>query len=176
MYYAIHSTKIIFKERIVSSSGRIKNYLAGHFHHLARKKKILIGRRDFIDFPTLGLKGVKAKIDTGADTSSIHVRKIRLEEKKGGQILTCYFRPRHKTVFDSFQTKTVKSSNGIRQERFVVSLTVVVFGREFETEFTLSDRKDMSHPVLLGKRFLRGRFVVDVGASNLSFKNKLREV
>ncbi|MES2629514.1 MAG: RimK/LysX family protein [Bacteroidota bacterium] len=140
---------------------------------MAKREKIVIGRKEIVDFPELNLWGVPAKVDTGADTSSIHVRKLKLEKKGDTAVLTCYFGPRHKATFTTFDQTMVKSSNGIKQTRYVVKLQLNVFGREFETEFTLSDRKSMTFPVLLGKKFLRKRFVVDVSLSNLSQKNKL---
>ncbi len=112
-------------------------------------------------------------MDTGADTSSIHVRKIKLEQKGDKQTLSCYFAARHKTVFTAFDQTMVKSSNGVKQARYVVKLKVALFGNEYETDFTLSDRKSMAFPVLLGKKFLKRRFIVDVALSNLSQKNKL---
>ncbi len=140
---------------------------------MRRREKIVIGRKEIVDFPELNLWEVRAKVDTGADTSSIHVRKIRLEQKGENTVLSCYFIPRHKTTFTTFEQTMVKSSNGAKQARYVVTLKLTLFGNEYETDFTLSDRKSMAFPVLLGKKFLRKRFIVDVALSNLSQKNKL---
>ncbi len=140
---------------------------------MARKPKIVIGRKDIVDFPELNLWAMPAKIDTGADTSSIHVRKIRLETQGEKAVLTCYFGIRHKKVFTDFSQTLVKSSNGVAQVRYVVKMKLMIFGNEYETYFTLSDRKAMAFPVLLGKKFLHKHFIVDVALSNLSQKNKL---
>lgn len=140
---------------------------------LRRIEKIVIGRKEVVDFPGLNLWAVNAKVDTGADTSSIHVRKIKLEQKGEQAILSCYFAARHKTEFTAFNQTMVKSSNGLKQARYVVKLKLALFGNEYETDFTLSDRKSMAFPVLLGKKFLKKRFMVDVALSNLSQKNKL---
>lgn len=139
---------------------------------MGRRQKIVIGRKDIVDFPDLNLWEVRAKVDTGADTSSIHVRKISVEKKGDKAILSCYFRPRHKVSFTDFNQTTVKSSNGLAEIRYVVNLKLNLFGQDYETEFTLSDRKSMTFPVLLGKKFLKRRFIVDVSYSNLSQKNK----
>lgn len=138
-----------------------------------RKEKIVVGRKEIVDFPELNLWSVPAKVDTGADTSSIHVRKLKLEKRGDQAVLSCYFAARHKTVFTAFTQTMVKSSNGVKQARYVVKLKLSMFGNEYETDFTLSDRKAMAFPVLLGKKFLRKRFIVDVSLSNLSHKNKL---
>lgn len=140
---------------------------------LRKKQKIVIGRKDVVDFPELNLWSIPAKIDTGADTSAIHVRKIRLETENEKAVLTCYFGPRKKKVFKDFTQTLVKSSNGMSQIRYVVQIKLTIFGSEFETYFTLTDRGSMAFPVLLGKKFLKKRFIVDVALSNLSQKNKL---
>lgn len=140
---------------------------------MRRRERIVIGRKEVIDFPELNLWGVRAKVDTGADTSSIHVRKIKLEQKGDQAILSCYFAGRHKTKFTQFDQTMVKSSNGVSQARYVVQLKLMLFGNEYETDFTLTDRKSMAFPVLLGKKFLKKKFIVDVAYSNLSLKNKL---
>ena len=140
---------------------------------MRRRQRIVIGRKEVLDFPEINLWGVRAKVDTGADTSSIHVRKIKLEKKGEQAILSCYFAGRHKTSFTEFKQTLVKSSNGQSEIRYVVKLTLTLFGNEYETDFTLSDRKAMAFPVLLGKKFLKKRFIVDVAYSDLSLKNKL---
>ena len=140
---------------------------------MGRKQKIVIGRKDLVDFPELNLWGIPAKIDTGADTSAIHVRKIRLEHDGDKALLSCYFGARKKKVFHDFNQTQVKSSNGQIQMRYVVKMRLALFGNEYETYFTLTDRGSMAFPVLLGKKFLRKRFIVDVALSNLSQKNKL---
>ena len=70
---------------------------------------------------------------------------------------------------------SVRSSNGIVEKRFVISTKVVIFGRSFDTEFTLRDREKMNYPILLGREFLRQGFLVDVREDYLSYSQKKSE-
>ena len=145
----------------------------------ASKEKLLIGRKEDINLPDLKLKGVDAKIDTGAYSSSIHCHHIELIKKDGKKVLKFkVLDPEHdnyqKRVFlvKSFKTTKVKSSNGKTENRFLIKTDVEVFGKNFKTEFTLTDRSDMKYPVLLGRKFIKQGFIVDVNKYDLAAKGK----
>ena len=70
------------------------------------------------------------------------------------------------------EIRHVKSSNGTVQERIFIKTTLRLFGREFETELSLTDRKNMKYPMLIGRMFLEGRFVVDVALTYQSSKKQ----
>lgn len=138
------------------------------------KKKIIIGRRDVVDLPDLGIKSVQAKIDTGAYTSSIHANKIRTD----GEILSFYLpiEVMEKTITKKFQTKSftkkiIRSSNGKAESRYVIKTKIILFSKSYTTEFSLSDRSLMKNPILLGRKLLKDRFLVDVSKKNLSHDN-----
>lgn len=142
-------------------------------------KKKIIGHIDKIDLPDLGIEDVECKIDTGADTSSIHCTRVRVVEKDGTEVLTFKVLDKHHPLFkdqvftvSDFKERNIKSSNGISESRFVIRTKIVAFGKKFNAQFTLRDREKMKFPVLLGKRFLKQRFLVDVTEENLSFKQK----
>ncbi len=61
-----------------------------------------------------------------------------------------------------FKVKNVKSSNGKIEERIFVKTTIEMSGRSYEAELSLTDRKDMKYPMLIGRKYLQGRFLVDV--------------
>ena len=137
------------------------------------KKKVL-GRKEKITLPELGLNLVGAKIDTGAYTSSLHAEEIRIEEVSGKKLL--YFKilmPDHqkytgKTLaFDSFREKKVKNSFGQAEVRYLIETKLQLAGETFRAEFTLTDRSSMKNAILLGRKILRGRFLVDVSKTNL---------
>lgn len=140
--------------------------------------KKTIGRREKISIPAWGLRNVSAKIDTGAYTSSIHCEFAELREENGVQIL-CFkvLRPAHKKYNGQlictkhFTQKKVKNSFGDEEIRFMVRAKVSMFGEKILTEFTLTDRTKMKNPILLGRKLLRGRYLVDVDAVNLSKKS-----
>lgn len=74
-----------------------------------------------------------------------------------------------------FKERTIKNSFGARESRFVIKTRIQLFGRKFKTEFTLSDRGKMTYPVLLGRRALYDRFIVDVTETDLSYKEKMEK-
>ncbi len=133
--------------------------------------KKIIGRVDIVDFPKLGLFNIDVKIDTGAYTSAIHCSKI-IEEN---HTLRCIFNSKtHKNfgkteiVFEEFSRTDVKSSNGFKENRYKVKSEVVFFGKTYKINLTLSTRDDMRFPVLIGRQFLKQKFLVDVDQENLS--------
>lgn len=134
----------------------------------------IIGRKEKITLPVLGLNLVWAKIDTGAYTSSLHAEEIRLEEKDGKKILKFQaLLPGHKKFsgktleFEKFREKTVKNSFGQTEVRFLIETKVQLAGETFLAEFTLTDRSSMKNSILLGRKILRGKFLVDVSKINL---------
>lgn len=122
-----------------------------------------IGGRERIVLPQISRTKVLARIDTGARSSSVHCEKYWIEVRRGKKILKAAILSRNNLFeFTEFKIKKVKSSNGISEKRYVVRLVITIGDHELESDFTLSNRKKMKNPVLLGRRFLRGVFVVDV--------------
>lgn len=136
-----------------------------------------IGRVDRADFPLLDLSDVEVKIDTGAFTSSIHCTHVRIEDN----YLKCRFwdekQPNHhgrEIVFDEYDVKVIKSSNGQTEARYRILTHIILFGKIYPIYLTLSDREEMKYPVLLGRKFLTRRFVVDINRTDLSHKHKVK--
>jgi hypothetical protein len=134
-----------------------------------------IGRIDKADFPLLGLEDVDVKIDTGAFTSTIHCKNVKVED----DYLKCNFLDEEhpdyhekEIIFDNYDVKVVKSSNGRSQARYRILTEILLFGKTYAIFLTLSDRDDMKFPVLLGRKFLTKRFIVDINKTNLSYKLK----
>lgn len=140
--------------------------------------KLTIGRREIVDFPLLELLDIEAKIDTGAYTSSIHCHDMEEININGKTKLRCRFLdPSHpeynekELYFSSFTLKKIRSSNGITETRYKIKTTIRIFDSEIPIALTLSERSKMKYSVLIGRKFLQGRFVVDTKHINLS-KNK----
>ena len=138
--------------------------------------KKTIGRIDKADFTTLDLFDIDIKIDTGAYTSSMHCHKV-IEENN---VLKCLFfdkeHPNYNKkiiVFKNYSTTKVKSSNGIVQNRYVVKTTMTLFDKKYKIDLTLSTRSEMKYPILIGRKFLSKKFIVDISLKNLSSKQKL---
>lgn len=139
----------------------------------------IIGRIDKVDFPDLQLSNLTAKIDTGAFTSSIHCHKIK-EVIQNGETFIKFklLDPSHPEYNDheyktkKFSKKTVKSSFGNTEERFIIETAIVIFGEEYPIQLSLSERGDMKYPILLGRKLLNKRFIVDTSKKNISYKLK----
>ena len=147
-----------------------------------RKKLQVIGSTDRIDLPDFGLVDVPCKIDTGALTSSIHSERFKIVERAGKDYLTFklldkrFKEQERKTFwFDNFREKKIRSSFGDMEFRYAIKTTVVLFGKAYKITFTLSNRGEMTYPILLGKRFLKNKFLVDVRQEDLSFQYKLAQ-
>lgn len=137
---------------------------------MKKADKQVLGTIEEIDFPDVQLFGVKAKVDTGARTSSIDVKQIKIIKRDDAYILTCRLIDKKHPVleFADFATREVKSSNGSVETRYVIKLVVLLYGKKYKSEFTLANRNSMTYPVLLGKRLLNGRFLVDVSQKYMS--------
>lgn len=136
--------------------------------------KKIIGRVDNLDFPELKLYDIPCKIDTGAYTSAIHCTKVILKDST----LHCYFNIGNEAkpiIFNEFSLTDVKSSNGFKENRFKVKSQVIVFGKCYKINLTLSTRDDMKFPVLIGRQFLSKKFMVDVDLENVSASKKTYE-
>jgi hypothetical protein len=138
-----------------------------------QKKHYVIGKSDRADFPIFNLKNIKVKIDTGAYTSSIHCSEIKEEDDKLFVIFLSekFSNYTGETItFTDYEIKKVRSSSGKAQLRYKVRANIVLFGETFNTEFTLSDRRKMKFPVLLGRKLLNKNFLVNTSLKNQSYQ------
>ncbi|MBC8151278.1 MAG: ATP-dependent zinc protease [Bacteroidetes bacterium] len=132
---------------------------------------------DIVDFPDLEMFDINAKVDTGAYTSALHCKDVRLV--KSGLRTKLSFCVVEQTGLVAkrfysadFKQRLIKNSFGIAEKRYVIKTRVKLFGRIIKAEFTLADRERMKNPVLLGRKLLRNRFIVDVSQRNLSYELK----
>ena len=138
-------------------------------------EKKVIGRFDRADFPDLHLEDISVKIDTGAYTSSIHCYNIK--EEKG--VLKCTFLDDEHPLyngkvfhFKDYDVVFVRSSNGVVQKRYQIQSTITLFGKTRKISLSLSARQEMRFPVLLGRKFLSKKFIVDPELFDVSFNKK----
>ena len=113
-----------------------------------------IGSTEYIDIA--GYKNIPAKIDTGADSSSIWVSNIEMQSP-------LYDGKKFKT--SEYLARVVRSSNGERQIRYLVKLPITIKGQLFHANFSLANRSRNNFPVLIGRNVLEGNFAVDVSVS-----------
>jgi hypothetical protein len=130
-----------------------------------RKK---VGRIENISFPELKIETIKAKVDTGAYGVALHVDNIRQEDGK------LYFTiGTEEFSYSKFKTITVKSSFGRVQKRFSIFTKLTIGDSIYKFYVSLTDRKNMRYPVLIGRRFLyKFNYLVDVTKKNINDRNK----
>jgi hypothetical protein len=147
---------------------------------IKEKIKLLIGRREKVDFPKLKLFGINAKVDTGAYTSAIHCDSIRAVRKGGVRYVRFRLLDPSHPAYDGKEMRKpligrrkITNSFGQSEFRYIIKTMIGIFGRDFEIELSLSDRSKMEHPILLGRKFIQDKFVVDVSRFDLSKKKKV---
>jgi hypothetical protein len=133
------------------------------------KTRQTIGRRENIDFPDLGLFGLAAKVDTGANTTALHCHQVRVEN---GVLFFRLLDENHPEYqdrehrFEKFEHKIVKSSFGEQEMRYIIRTRITIGKRTIRGIVSLTDRATMKYPVLIGRRLLKNRFLVDVNLLN----------
>ncbi len=137
------------------------------------KNKKIIGRKELISLIDLELFDLDAKVDTGADSNALHCDHIDIDEQNNtvsftllDEVHEAYHGKR--MTFPLYKIKKVKSSNGQIQLRPSIKVSVDFFGKKYKSVISLTDRSDMKFPMLIGRRFLKDRFLVDVSQENLA--------
>src|SRR6478609_1257047 len=135
----------------------------------------ILGRYDRVDLPELGLTSIHAKIDTGAYSCSLHCSKAEVVNNHLEFVLLDEEHPEFtgmKFAFKEFEKREIKNSFGEAEQRYVIKTKIRIFKRLINAEFSLSNRGNLKFPVLLGRKILRQRFLIDVTKKDLSFKSK----
>lgn len=138
----------------------------------------VVGLREWINLPELGMVGLRAKIDTGASTSTLHASNIVPFERDGKRWvrftahLGTLVQRRHANCEAPLVTvKTIKSSNGQAQSRYVIRTQLTLGDRSWPVDFTLACRKTMRYRVLLGaKALVDGQLVVNPASTYVQDK------
>ncbi len=135
----------------------------------------ILGRSDRVDLPGLGLEDIHAKIDTGAYTSSLHCLRAEVKDGVLEFVLLDEEHPEFtgiKYTMKKFDQREIKNSFGEAELRYVIKTKVRLFDKTIRAEFSLSNRGNLKFPVLLGRKILRHRFLIDVTKKDLSFIHK----
>ncbi|WP_417746143.1 ATP-dependent zinc protease [Rosistilla oblonga] len=140
----------------------------------------VIGWREWVSLPELGIGRIKAKVDTGARSSSLHAIDIVEQVRDGVTYLQFKVLPaQRKERFVEVSAKLleyrhVRSSSGKASSRPVILTDVGILGQRWPIELTLANRKSMGFRMLLGREAFRGRMLVDAGKSYYGGKPKRR--
>lgn len=144
--------------------------------------KTRVGWREWVGFPDLGIGRIKAKLDTGARSSTLHAYDVAPFERDGERWVRFRVHPRQKD--DEFEVvceaplieeREVKSSTGTVTSRPVVATHLEWMGERWEVELTLIRRDEMGFRCLVGRQAMKGRWIVDparsyVGGTRLPFR------
>lgn len=141
----------------------------------------VLGWREWVGFPELGITQVKAKVDTGARTSSIHAFLTEPFERDGQQWVRFDIHPVQgdtsqviRCEAPVLERRVVRDSGGHEELRYVIETIITIGDHRLTAEVTLTDRDTMKFRVLLGRTAIRGDYLVDSGRSYLKGKKKKR--
>lgn len=140
----------------------------------------MVGWREWVALPGLGIQKIKAKIDTGARTSALHAFSLKPFMENGKQRITFEIHPmQHNTdnivtcTADIIDRREVTDSGGHTEERYVISTPISIAGQTWPIEITLTERENMLFRMLLGRSALRKRFVINPGRSFVTTRKKI---
>lgn len=137
---------------------------------------MIIGWRETVALPELGLPSLKAKIDTGARTSALHATGIEDFDRDGAPWVRFHIPDHdHETIEQPndceaplIDRREIRNTSGVPDERHVIETRLVIGGRRWRIEVSLTDRSDMAFPLILGRTAIRRRrILVNPGRSFL---------
>ncbi len=136
--------------------------------------KLVVGWREWIALPDLGVAAIKPKIDTGARSSSLHAFNIESFDRDGDAWVRFEIHPFQRDTDTTVRAEAqvlderlVRSSSGHAALRPVILTAIELGGRRWSVELTLASRDEMGFRMLLGREALRGRMIVEPGRSYL---------
>lgn len=137
------------------------------------------GWREWVALPDFGVAWIKAKLDTGARSSSIHAFDIEEFSRDGATWISFAIHPWQRSETDLVRVerpvadrRVVRSSTGHEDERYVIATRITVVGHDLDAELMLANRDEMGFRMLVGREALRGAVLVDPGRSYLGGKPK----
>ena len=152
-----------YNKILISASGFLKGNRMTELN-----AKLIIGREEWCSFPELGIHAIKARIDSGAKTSSIHAFNVQSFKRDKKSWVSFEIHPIQKNrrivikcekpVIDK---RAVKSNNGISETRFVISTPIKIDKNTWDIELTLANRDSMGFRMLLGREAMANRIIID---------------
>jgi hypothetical protein len=142
------------------------------------KRLPIVGWREWVSLPELGVTAIKAKIDTGARSSALHVLNIEPFTDRGISAIRFEIPPDRQDTMNVVLTQAevldqreVRNSGGQTEVRYAILTLVEIQGIRWPIELTLTNREAMGFRMLLGRQAVRDRFLVDPGRSFLASSN-----
>ncbi|MDA2970481.1 MAG: ATP-dependent zinc protease [Candidatus Actinomarina sp.] len=139
-------------------------------------QKRIVGWREYVTLTELNVENVVAKIDTGANLSSIHASDIRISSKEKIKYVTFKIKKNKNTLrkvtYKLHGFKKIKSSDGVVEKRPVIKTPIILDGIRKNIELTLTDRKTMDYTMLIGRKALGRRWMVNPAISFITEKQE----
>ena len=139
----------------------------------------ILGWREWVSLPGLGIDRIKAKIDTGARTSALHAFDVRLVEDHDKKLVKFCIHPEQKNLDKVIECEAVllderevKDSGGHSENRYVIETDILIGSQLHTAEFTLTNRDSMGFRMLIGRTAMKGHYLVDPGKSYVTGKRK----
>lgn len=147
-----------------------------------RKQLRILGWREWVALPELGISEIKAKIDTGARSSALHAFDVHTFERDGKQFVKFLLHPYQRDSRTAIHAEAelsgyrrVRNPGGRTESRPCIRTWVRIFEDEYLIDLTLTNRDMMGFRLLLGRQAIRGRFLVNAGRSYVAFKEMRKQ-
>jgi hypothetical protein len=142
-------------------------------------EKTVLGWREWLGFPELGIARIKAKVDTGARTSCLHAYFVEPFQREGCGWVRFGIHPNQGDTSEEIiceapvkDRRTVRDSGGHEEMRFVIETSVAIGVKQHRIEVTLTDRDTMKFRALLGRTAIGGQYMVNPGRSYVQGRHK----
>ena len=139
-----------------------------------KKNMLVIGWREWVSLPELGIEHIKAKVDTGARTSALHAFSVRAFTRQGNKMVRFKLHPYQRRddiviecIAPVLERRWVTDSGGHREQRYVIESILKLGDELWPIEMTLTNRESMKFKMLLGRTAMKGKVVVNPGRSYL---------
>ena len=134
----------------------------------------VLGWREWVALPALGIDRIKAKIDTGARTSCLHAFDVRIDDTHGEKLVRFSMHPEQRNLDNAVECvaplideREVRDSGGHSEMRYVIETDIKIGPDTHRVEFTLTNRDSMGFRMLIGRTAMKDRYLVDPGKSFL---------
>jgi ribosomal protein S6--L-glutamate ligase len=146
-------------------------------------EKIIVGSAEWCALPDLGIPAIKARVDSGAKTSSIHAFNIKTFKRFGATWVSFDIHPlqhdRKTTIHCESRVidrRIIKSSNGTSEKRYVIQANLTIAEQSWDIELTLTNRDSMGHRMLLGREAMHGHMLVDPSLNHNLYEPTAAEI
>jgi hypothetical protein len=146
------------------------------------KDKIIVGWREIVSLPSLGISTIKAKVDTGARTSCLHAFKLETFYKGDQRWARFWIHPiqhddNNVAVCEAqvIDERIVRDSGGHEETRYVIQSEITIGDESWAIEITLTNRENMMFRMLLGRTAMHKKVIVDPSSSFLTRKEELKQ-